>query len=79
MAPLSSSFMLVSMLGFMFTVIYSAHGKINETWGFALGLVFAIMFVASIISMTHAPIEAELYLDRPRNVQVHKRKKSTKK
>ena len=61
-APLPSSFMLVSMLGFMFVTIYTAQGKLSETWGFAFGTVFAVMFIASMISMTYAPIEEEIAL-----------------
>ncbi|HII72525.1 TPA: hypothetical protein HA265_07250 [Candidatus Woesearchaeota archaeon] len=61
-APLKSSFMLFAMLGFMISVVYTAYGRLDETWGFTLGLVFAIMFVASMISMTHAPIETQLMM-----------------
>jgi nicotinamide riboside transporter PnuC len=59
-APLKSSFMLISMLGFMVSVVYTSYGTINETWGFTFGLVFAMMFVASLISMTNAPYEEQL-------------------
>ncbi|MBW2997872.1 hypothetical protein KY349_06035 [Candidatus Woesearchaeota archaeon] len=59
-APLKSSFMLIAMLGFMITVVYTAYGRISTDWGFALGFVFALMFVASVIAMTHAPIETQL-------------------
>ncbi len=59
-APLSSSFMLFSMLGFMITIIYTAYGRINETWGFTFGFVFSIMFVASMISMTKAPLDDQI-------------------
>ncbi|MBI4738028.1 hypothetical protein HY772_00410 [Candidatus Woesearchaeota archaeon] len=59
-APLKSSFMLISMLGFMISVVYTSFGKLSETWGFTFGFVFALMFVASLISMTHAPIDQQL-------------------
>lgn len=62
-APLKSSFMLMSMLGFMISVVYTAFGKISETWGFTFGFVFALMFVASFISMTHAPTEEQLKIE----------------
>ncbi|NQU79574.1 hypothetical protein HQ545_07430 [Candidatus Woesearchaeota archaeon] len=64
-APLKSSFMLTSMIGFLITVIYTASGRLNSDWGVALGFVFALMFVASIISMTRAPIEMQLDMVRP--------------
>ncbi len=61
-APLKSSFMLVSMLGFMITIVYTAYGRLDATWGFTLGFVFALMFIASIISMTYAPINLQLQM-----------------
>ena len=62
-APLSSGFMLVSMAGFMISVVYTSFGTLNPTWGFTLGFFFVLMFVASMISMTHAPIEALIQQD----------------
>lgn len=59
-APLKSSFMLASMLGFMISIVYTAYGRINTDWGFTLGFVFALMFIASMISMTKAPIEMQI-------------------
>ncbi|MBN1544757.1 hypothetical protein JW898_04835 [Candidatus Woesearchaeota archaeon] len=57
-APLKSSFALAAILGFVLTIIYT--DRIGEDWAFALGFVFALMFVASMISMKKAPIEATL-------------------
>ncbi|MBW2971927.1 hypothetical protein KY359_02725 [Candidatus Woesearchaeota archaeon] len=57
-APLKSSFALAAVLGFVITVIYT--DRIGEDWAFALGFVFALMFVASMISMKKAPIEAQI-------------------
>ena len=77
-APLKSSFMLVSMLGFLITIIYTAYGRISADWGFALGFVFAIMFVASMIAMTKAPIETQLRMApefAPKKKKRAKRKK----
>ena len=55
--PLSSSFMLTSMVGFLLSAfwIYGA----DKTWGITFMLFFGIMFVAAIISMTYAPIDFE--------------------
>ncbi len=55
-APLSSSFMLVAILGFLFSMIY-VYNK-NPSWGFAFALVFAAMFFASMYSMSKAPLNA---------------------
>ncbi|MFQ5474282.1 MAG: hypothetical protein ACE5DM_00430 [Candidatus Nanoarchaeia archaeon] len=57
-APLTSSFMAIGMLGFMAAVVYTSFGRINPTWGFTLGIFFVVMVVASLISMSRAPVEA---------------------
>lgn len=62
--PLSSGFMLISMVGFLVTTIYTAYGRISESWGFALGFLFVIMFVSSMISMTYTPISEQEALDK---------------
>jgi low temperature requirement protein LtrA len=53
--PLSSSFMLTSMIGFLLSAfwIYEA----SKTWGITFMLFFGAMFVASVISMTYSPID----------------------
>lgn len=61
-APLNSTFMLISMVGFLTSVIWVK--SISSTWSVAFGLVFALMFVASIISMTYGPAEVELKMDK---------------
>jgi len=51
-APLSGGFMAMSVLGFIATMFYTAVGKLPfYTWGFAFMLVFAVMFIASFISL----------------------------
>lgn len=55
-APLSSGFALISVLGFMVSAVYRSE-LFNDTWAFTFMLIFAIMFVASMISATKAPIE----------------------
>ena len=56
-SPLKSSFMLASMLGFLISG-YLLYDKFPN---FALSfmLLFALMFIASVISMTKAPITKE--------------------
>ena len=53
-APLSGGFMIASIVGFLVSSIYIADFSIN--WGFALAVVFVIMFIASLISMVKAPV-----------------------
>ncbi len=54
-APLSSSFMLASMLGFLFSAVWIIPR--NLQWGVAFCVVFAVMFISAVVSMTHAPAE----------------------
>lgn len=56
--PLPATFMLASMLGLIVTIVYTGSGRFDEwfngngnTWGFTFGLIFAIMFFASLVSL----------------------------
>jgi len=60
-APLNSAFMLSSILGLLISIFWVAPN--SETWGIAFGLVFLIMFISSIVSMTYGPVEAEMKMD----------------
>jgi len=58
-APLSSAFMLVSIIGFLLAVWLVMDW--SEKWGFTFAVIFVIMFIASIISMTKAePIDEHM-------------------
>ncbi len=50
--PLPSSFMLTSMIGLAIAGVYTFSGRFDATWGFTFLLIFGIMFVASVFSMT---------------------------
>ena len=63
-APLSNVYMMASMLGFIISAWFII--PISKPWGFALTLIFLLMFIASVISMSKAPIEDELRIDRKR-------------
>jgi len=52
--PLKGSFMALSIIGFLVSVYLIYPSSIN--WGTAFILVFIAMFIASVISMTHAPV-----------------------
>ena len=56
-APLKSSFMAASIIGFLVSVFYVS--SVSRTWGFTFTLFFTLMFVASMISMTYAPVLPE--------------------
>jgi hypothetical protein len=52
--PLSSGFMLTSIMGALLSVFVVM--PMSLAWGFTFTLVFIIMFIASLISMTHGPV-----------------------
>lgn len=52
--PVKGSFMVFSIVGFLVS-LYLIYPK-SVNYGTAFILVFIAMFIASIISMTHAPI-----------------------
>ena len=63
--PLSGGFMLTSIVGFLISAIY-VYPR-SATWGFTFSLFFVLMFVASLISMTKAPVDDHL--------KIHERRK----
>jgi len=54
-APLSSGFMLTSIVGGLISAFYVLPQ--SAKWGFTFVIFFALMFVASLISMTYSPGE----------------------
>ena len=61
--PLSSSFMLASMLGF-FASIWIVW-PLSVTWGFTFAATFTIFFIAAVYNFTHAPDEDDLAVHEP--------------
>lgn len=53
-APLKGSFMVTAILGFLISAYWVYPQSIS--YGVAFMLVFVAMFVASLISMTKAPV-----------------------
>ena len=52
--PLKGSFMATAMLGFFISAYFVYPNNFN--YGVAFMIIFAMMFIAAIISMTKAPI-----------------------
>lgn len=48
-APLNSAFFAIGILGFLTSVFYIYH--YSPSWGIAFALVFALMCIASLMSM----------------------------
>ena len=72
-AQLPTGFMLMSIIGF-FISIFAVY-PVSKSYGFAFTLVFVIMFVSSIISMTRAEVETRdlLYLHgMPEHAERHR-------
>lgn len=65
-APLSTTFMIASMVGFLISVVWLPKYSVN--WAFAFGIVFFTMFVAAMISMARASPDEQL-LPRPRKIK----------
>ncbi len=61
-APLSGGYMITSIVGFLISAFYIAPN--SATWGFTFVLFFTLMFIASLISMTYAPSDWPLNMDR---------------
>jgi hypothetical protein len=57
--------MMMSMIGFLVSALYIP--RFSLTWAFAFGLLFTLMFVASMIAMVHGTPDEQLS-PRPRKV-----------
>lgn len=55
--PLKGSFMVTAILGFLLSYYYIY--SISFNFGLACMLFFAIMFIASLVSMTKAPLKTK--------------------
>ena len=52
--PLSASFLVTSILGFFISIYWVYPQSIK--FGFSFALVFVLMFISSMVSMTKTPI-----------------------
>jgi hypothetical protein len=55
--PLSAGFMLTSIIGAIISAKFVYD--VSPSWGFTFFLFFVVMFIAALVSMTLAPIDAE--------------------
>ena len=63
-APLPGSFMLISILGFLISVILILPKSLN--WGIAFAIVFVMMFIASLISIAKSQVQIDDFTGRVR-------------
>ncbi|MBI4145317.1 hypothetical protein HY493_03870 [Candidatus Woesearchaeota archaeon] len=57
-APISTSFLVASLVGIIFSIFYIPQYSLS--WAYAFGLVFICMLIASFISMTRATPDEQL-------------------
>ena len=60
-APLPNSFFLTSIIGFYISIIFVMPR--SEDFGVAFSIVFIVMFIASMISLTYAPAKSLIALE----------------
>jgi hypothetical protein len=58
LAPLPHEWMLVSIIGFLVSAM-EVYPDLSKTWGFTFMIFFAIMFIASVVSMSNAGLSEE--------------------
>ncbi|KYK25211.1 hypothetical protein AYK26_06350 [Euryarchaeota archaeon SM23-78] len=76
--PYSSAFMLSSILGFIISVFFVMDYSLS--WGFTFALVFLIMFISSVISMSQIEAHDKYGLQELAiHEQMHGRKKKKRK
>lgn len=68
-APLPHEWMLVSIIGFLISTM-EIYPELSHTWGLTFALFFAIMFVASVVSMSNTGLSEEEMVE----LAVHHRK-----
>ncbi|MAG38927.1 hypothetical protein CMO90_02455 [Candidatus Woesearchaeota archaeon] len=73
-APLHSSLMLISMFGFIMSAFFLTQ-PVLATWAFAFLIVFVLIFISTIISMSKLPIHGE---DSLSDLAIHKKKRRKK-
>lgn len=76
-APLSSSFMLIAIIGLLISG-YWVYPK-SLDWGITFMILFTCMFIASLLSMVHAPLGNEWSIETKRKGAKMAKKKAAKK
>lgn len=67
-APLSSSYMAVSIIGFLISVWFVMD--LSVSWGLAFSIVFVLMFISSVISMS----KSEPIKEHMKHLAIHEHK-----
>ncbi|MBN1157376.1 hypothetical protein JXA85_07160 [Candidatus Woesearchaeota archaeon] len=56
--PLTSGFLLTSIIGFFVSAFYVY--KLTPAWGFTFSVMFLIMFIASMVSLARSSVDTKL-------------------
>ena len=62
--PFSYGYILTSIIGFLISAVYVAG--IDKTWGFTFSIFFAVMFIASMVSLNKITAEIHVKKDKER-------------
>jgi len=62
--PLRGSFMVASIIGFLISIFLIIPNPLWMDYGIAFMIVFLVMIIASIFSMTHSQTGIELQIDK---------------
>ncbi|MEM0231050.1 MAG: hypothetical protein QXW00_03395 [Candidatus Woesearchaeota archaeon] len=57
-APLPAGFTLTAIIGLMLSLIWVLPQ--SPSWGIGMSIIFLVMLISSIVSMTYGPTEVEL-------------------
>ena len=52
MEPLPATFSLIGLMGFIITTVFTVSGRVPLSYGVAFDIVFVVMFISSMISIT---------------------------
>jgi len=52
--PLSDSFVAISFIGFIWSLLYTYGGKLSPTWGLTMIVFFVILVISSLITVRAA-------------------------
>ncbi len=69
-APLPHEWMIISIIGF-FVSWLQVFPYWSEKWGMAFMVFFIVMFLATVVSMTHATVDEEHLIE----LAIHEKRK----
>jgi hypothetical protein len=68
-APLPGTTMIIGILGSAAVLLFSSYGRLSPPFAFISLLFFVMLFIASLISMAHSPLEAQVGIDEQHHLK----------